>query len=65
MAGVDAVLAEGYVDEDNLFVTGGSGGGVLSAWIVGTEAARQACPMISIASSWSAAMARSTKSSTA
>ena len=35
MSGVDAVIAQGYVDEDNLFVTGGSGGGVLSAWAVG------------------------------
>ena len=35
MSGVDAVLARGYVDEDQLFVTGGSGGGVLTAWIVG------------------------------
>jgi len=35
MSGVDAVLDQGYVDEDELFVTGGSGGGVLSAWIVG------------------------------
>lgn len=31
---VDAVIAKGYVDEKNLFVTGGSGGGVLAAWIV-------------------------------
>ena len=35
ISGVDAVLAEGYVDDANLFVTGGSGGGVLTAWIVG------------------------------
>lgn len=35
MSGVDAVIAEGYVDRDNLFVTGGSGGGVLTAWIIG------------------------------
>jgi acylaminoacyl-peptidase len=35
MAGVDAVVAHGYVDEENLFVTGGSGGGVLTSWIVG------------------------------
>jgi len=35
MSGVDEVLKKGYVDEDNLFVTGGSGGGVLTAWIVG------------------------------
>lgn len=35
MAGVDAALARGFVDPDNLFVCGGSGGGVLTAWIVG------------------------------
>ena len=35
MSGVDAVLERGYVDEDRLYVTGGSGGGVLTAWIVG------------------------------
>jgi len=35
MSGVDAVIAKGYIDTDNLFVTGGSGGGVLTAWIVG------------------------------
>jgi dipeptidyl aminopeptidase/acylaminoacyl peptidase len=35
ISGVDAVIANGYVDDEQLFVTGGSGGGVLSAWIVG------------------------------
>ncbi|MCR9227413.1 MAG: S9 family peptidase [Flavobacteriaceae bacterium] len=35
MSGVDALLEKGYVDQDNLYVTGGSGGGVLTAWIVG------------------------------
>ena len=35
MSGVDTLIAEGHVDADNLFVTGGSGGGVLTAWIVG------------------------------
>lgn len=35
MSGVDAVIANGYIDADNLFVTGGSGGGVLTAWMVG------------------------------
>lgn len=33
--GVDAVIKKGFIDERNLFVTGGSGGGVLTAWIVG------------------------------
>jgi len=35
MSGVDAAIAKGFVEADNLFVTGGSGGGVLSSWIVG------------------------------
>jgi dipeptidyl aminopeptidase/acylaminoacyl peptidase len=35
MSGVDAVIGRGYVDDQRLFVTGGSGGGVLTAWIVG------------------------------
>jgi acylaminoacyl-peptidase len=35
MSGVDAVIGRGYVDPRRLFVTGGSGGGVLTAWIVG------------------------------
>ena len=35
MDGVDAVIARGSIDTDNLFVTGGSGGGLLTAWIVG------------------------------
>nr|WP_246388663.1 S9 family peptidase [Novosphingobium fluoreni] len=35
MASVDAAIADGVADPNNLFVTGGSGGGVLTAWIVG------------------------------
>ena len=35
MSGVDALIEKGYIDTDKLFVTGGSGGGVLTAWIVG------------------------------
>ncbi|HSF16477.1 MAG TPA: S9 family peptidase [Vicinamibacteria bacterium] len=35
MSGVDAVLQKGYIDESRLYVTGGSGGGVLTSWIVG------------------------------
>jgi acylaminoacyl-peptidase len=33
-SGVDAILAKGYIDPDNLFVTGGSGGGVLTCWMI-------------------------------
>ena len=32
---VDATLAKGFVDEKQLYVFGGSGGGTLTAWIVG------------------------------
>jgi len=35
VSGVDAVIEQGYIDDQQLFVTGGSGGGVLTAWIVG------------------------------
>ncbi len=35
LAGVDAANAKGFIDTRNLFVCGGSGGGVLTAWIVG------------------------------
>ena len=35
MSAVDAAIAQGFADPDHLFVTGGSGGGVLTAWIVG------------------------------
>ncbi len=50
MAGVDTVIRRGYVDERNLFVYGCSGGGVLTAWIVGHTnrftAASSNCPVI-------------------
>ena len=35
MSSVDAVIDRGFVDPDQLYVTGGSGGGVLTSWIVG------------------------------
>lgn len=35
MAGVDEVIAKGFIDEDRMYVYGGSGGGVLTSWIVG------------------------------
>ncbi len=38
MSAVDTVIARGFVDPDDLFVTGGSGGGALTAWIVGKTA---------------------------
>jgi len=50
MKGVDTVIAKGNVDTQNLFVYGCSGGGVLTAWIVGHTnrfaAASANCPVI-------------------
>ena len=54
MAGVDVMLGQGFVDPQNLFVTGCSGGGVLTAWVVGHTdrfaAASSNCPVIDWAS---------------
>lgn len=50
MNGVDLVLERGYVDDENLFVYGCSGGGVLTSWVVGHTnrfaAASANCPVI-------------------
>jgi len=50
MKGVDEVVAKGYIDTDNMFVYGCSGGGVLTAWTVGHTdrfaAASSNCPVI-------------------
>ncbi|HEX6260923.1 MAG TPA: S9 family peptidase [Woeseiaceae bacterium] len=35
MSGVDTLIEQGVADPGRLYVTGGSGGGVLTAWIVG------------------------------
>jgi acylaminoacyl-peptidase len=34
-SGVDAAIAKGYIDAEQLYVTGGSGGGVLTCWMIG------------------------------
>lgn len=36
LSAVDAVIEAGHADPGRLYVTGGSGGGVLTAWIVGS-----------------------------
>ncbi len=37
LSGIDALAARGFIDEDRLFVTGGSGGGVLTAELIGND----------------------------
>jgi dipeptidyl aminopeptidase/acylaminoacyl peptidase len=49
MAGVDAVMAKGFVDSSRMYVSGCSGGGVLSSWVIGHTdrfaAAAVRCPV--------------------
>lgn len=59
MRGVDEMVGTGYVDEDNLFVYGCSGGGILTTYIVGNTdrftAASANCPIVN----WMSAMGTS------
>jgi len=52
MSGVDAVIARGYVDPKRLYVTGGSGGGILSSWIIGKTDRFQAAAVIKPVINW-------------
>jgi dipeptidyl aminopeptidase/acylaminoacyl peptidase len=49
MKGVDLVVDRGYIDDENMFVYGCSGGGVLTSWVVGHTdrfaAASANCPV--------------------
>ena len=50
MAGVDTVVNRGYIDENQMYVAGCSGGGVLTTWVVGNTdrfaGAAALCPVI-------------------
>jgi dipeptidyl aminopeptidase/acylaminoacyl peptidase len=50
MAGVDTVVGKGYIDTSRMYVSGCSGGGVLSSWVIGKTdrfaAAAVRCPVI-------------------
>ncbi len=37
LLGIDEVIKKGYVDGDNLFVTGGSYGGYMTVWLIGND----------------------------
>lgn len=50
IAGVDTVLEQGFVDPERMFVTGCSGGGILTTWVIGQtnrfKAAAALCPVV-------------------
>ena len=35
MSGIDALISKGIVDENNLFIAGGSAGGIATAYAIG------------------------------
>lgn len=45
-SGVDAVIARGFIDRENLFITGGSGGGILTAWTIGKTSRYRAASIL-------------------
>ena len=52
MDGVDAVIDQGYVSEDSLFVTGGSAGGIMTAWIIGKNNRFRASAVVKPVMNW-------------
>lgn len=52
MDGVDAVIDQGYVSEDSLYVTGGSAGGIMTAWIIGKTNRFQASAVVKPVMNW-------------
>ncbi len=52
MDGVDKMLDQGYIDKNNLFVTGGSAGGIMTAWIVGKNNRFKASAVIKPVMNW-------------
>ena len=52
MDGVDKMLELGYIDMENLFVTGGSAGGIMTAWIIGKTDRFKASAVIKPVMNW-------------
>ena len=53
MGAVDHMLERGFIDPDRLFVTGGSGGGLLTAWIIGNTDRFAAAASVKPVINWS------------
>lgn len=52
MDGVDAMLKKNFLSEDSLFVTGGSAGGIMSAWMIGKNNRFRAAAVIKPVMNW-------------
>ncbi len=52
MDGVDFLLQRKYLSEDSLFVTGGSAGGIMTAWIIGKNQRFRAAAVVKPVMNW-------------
>jgi len=52
MDGVDAVIAKGYIDVNQLYVTGGSAGGIMTAWMIGKNNRFKAAAVVKPVMNW-------------
>ncbi len=52
MDGVDALIAKGIIAADSLYVTGGSAGGIMTAWIIGKTGRFNAAAVVKPVMSW-------------
>ncbi len=52
MDGVDAVISKGYIDDSELYVTGGSAGGIMTAWIIGKNNRFKAAAVVKPVMNW-------------
>jgi len=52
MDGVDTLIERGITVEDRLYVTGGSAGGIMTAWIIGKNARFEAAAVVKPVMNW-------------
>ncbi|MBO6793330.1 MAG: S9 family peptidase [Balneolaceae bacterium] len=52
MDGVDVLISEGITSEDSLYVTGGSAGGIMTAWIIGKNNRFEASAVVKPVMNW-------------
>jgi len=52
MDGVDAMLTKGYIDNNELYVTGGSAGGIMTAWMIGKNNRFKAAAVVKPVMNW-------------
>jgi len=53
MGAIDYMLDRGFIDPERLFITGGSGGGTLTAWAIGTTDRFAAAAVVKPVINWS------------